>query len=73
MAMTSRERVCAAIRHEQPDRVPIDLGATPSSGISSMAYNRLKAHLGIDPGVGRRSTTMGRDAGRQLWLDCYRR
>jgi uroporphyrinogen decarboxylase len=26
------------------------MGATPSSGISSMAYNKLKAHLGINPG-----------------------
>jgi len=30
--------------------VPVDLGATPSSGISAMAYGRLKQHLGIDTG-----------------------
>ncbi len=45
--MTSRERVLAAIRHEQPDKVPVDLGATPSSGISAIAYNNLVNHLGF--------------------------
>jgi uroporphyrinogen decarboxylase len=45
--MTSRQRVLAAIEHRQPDRVPIDLGGTPSSGISAIAYNRLVRHLGL--------------------------
>lgn len=48
--MTPRERILAAIAHRQPDRVPVDLGATPSSGISAMAYGRLKAHLGMPRG-----------------------
>ena len=48
--MTPRERVRAAIRHEQPDRVPVDLGATPSSGISATAYARLRGALGIRDG-----------------------
>ena len=48
--LTSRERVRAALRHEETDRVPIDLGATPSSGISAIAYRRLKEHLGIPGG-----------------------
>ena len=45
--MTSRERVLASINHKQPDRVPVDLGATPSSGISAIAYANLRKHLGI--------------------------
>lgn len=45
--MTSRERVMAAVNHKQPDYVPLDLGATPSSGISAIAYNSLKKHLGM--------------------------
>jgi len=45
--MTSRERVLAAIRHEQPDRVPIDLGAMRSSGIMAIPYNQVKAQLGF--------------------------
>jgi len=48
--MTSRERILAAIEHRQPDRVPVDLGATPSSGISAMAYGNLKRHLGLTGG-----------------------
>lgn len=46
--MTSRERVLAAINHKEPDRVPIDLGATPSSGISAIAHARLIETLGWD-------------------------
>ncbi len=48
--MTPRERVLAAIRHEEPDRVPIDCGAMRSTGIQAIAYNRLKAHLGVRTG-----------------------
>ena len=48
--MTSRERVLLAIEHKQPDRVPVDLGGTPSSGISAIAYGNLKRHLGITTG-----------------------
>jgi len=28
-----RERILAAIAHREPDKVLVDLGATPSSGI----------------------------------------
>ena len=48
--MTSRERVLSAIAHREPDRVPLDIGSTPSSGISAIAYNNLKKHLGITEG-----------------------
>jgi len=51
--MTSRERILAAVDHREPDRVPVDLGATPSSGISAIAYGRLKAHLGMTRGATR--------------------
>ena len=46
--MKSRERVLAAIRHQQPDQVPVDMGATPSSGISAIAYSNLVKHLGLN-------------------------
>ena len=45
--MTSQQRILAAIEHRQPDKVPMDLGSTPSSGISAIAYGNLKRHLGI--------------------------
>jgi len=44
--MNSRERILASINHKTPDRVPIDLGATPSSGISVVAYQNLIRYLG---------------------------
>lgn len=48
--MNARERVMAALHHEVPDRVPIDLGAMRSTGITALAYRRLKEHLGITGG-----------------------
>lgn len=48
--MTSRERIIAAIEHRQVDQVPVDLGATPSSNISAIAYNKLKKHLKMEGG-----------------------
>jgi uroporphyrinogen decarboxylase len=48
--MNSRDRILAAIRHQEPDSVPVDLGATPSSGISAIAYANLKQHLAIQTG-----------------------
>ena len=45
--MTSRERIMSAIAHKEPDRIPRDLGATPSSGISAIGYNKLIRHLGM--------------------------
>ncbi|MFZ2653445.1 MAG: uroporphyrinogen decarboxylase family protein [Victivallales bacterium] len=46
--MTGRERVYKAIRFEEPDRVPVDLGGTTgASGIHVIAYRNLKRHLGL--------------------------
>ena len=45
--MTPRERVLAALNHQQPDRVPIDFGGHRSSGIAAMAYRKLRAALGL--------------------------
>lgn len=46
--MTHRERVLRALNHEEPDRVPIDIGGTIVTGITALAYRNLKAYLGID-------------------------
>jgi uroporphyrinogen decarboxylase len=48
--MTGRERILKTLKHEEPDKVPVDCGATHSSGITAMAYNRLKDRLGIAEG-----------------------
>ena len=45
--MTSRERVLAAVNFREADRVPIDLGGTRASGISAVAYDRLKRRMGL--------------------------
>lgn len=45
--MTSRERIIAAINHQQPDRVPIDLGATGQTGMSASTMYRLRRALGL--------------------------
>ncbi|HEO71189.1 MAG TPA: methyltransferase [Candidatus Hydrogenedentes bacterium] len=47
--MTSRERVLAALNHQEPDRVPIDLSGHRSSGIAAIAYPKLRAHLRLEP------------------------
>ena len=49
-AMTSRERVLAAINHQQPNQIPVDMGSNPSSGISAVGYTKLKKALGITSG-----------------------
>jgi uroporphyrinogen decarboxylase len=48
---TSRERINLAINHKEADRVPIDLGSNRSSGISIVAYDKLKNILGIKSGL----------------------
>ncbi|MCL5071807.1 MAG: methyltransferase [Actinobacteria bacterium] len=45
--MKSRERIRRVLNHEVPDRVPIDFGSMRSSGISTIAYNKLKQILNI--------------------------
>ena len=45
--MTSRERVTLALNHQEPDRVPIDLGSIASTIRTVDAYDRLKNYLGL--------------------------
>ena len=46
--MTSRERILAAINHQEPDRVAVDLGATAVTGIAATVLSRLRLALGLD-------------------------
>ena len=46
--MTHRERLLAAVSHEQPDMVPIDLGGTVDSSIVVEGYEKLKEHFGFE-------------------------
>jgi uroporphyrinogen decarboxylase len=47
MTVTSRERVLAVLDHKIPDRVPIILGASNATGISTPAYRNLKRLLDV--------------------------
>ncbi|MEM0027352.1 MAG: uroporphyrinogen decarboxylase family protein [Ignisphaera sp.] len=42
-----RERVLIALRHEEADRVPIDLGSTHVSTINPLSYVVLRKYLGL--------------------------
>jgi uroporphyrinogen decarboxylase len=44
---TSRRRVATALNHQEPDRVPYDLGGTILTGIHQQAYRRLRKHLSL--------------------------
>ena len=46
--MDSRARVCSALNHREPDRIPIDFSGHRSSGISAIAYAQLRNYLGLE-------------------------
>ena len=46
--LSSRERVIKALNHKEPDRVPLDIGAGPTTSIVMEGYEKLKDHLNID-------------------------
>lgn len=46
--MSRRQRVRNAIEHKPVDRIPIDLGAHFSTGISVFAYYNLRKYLGLN-------------------------
>jgi len=48
MPLTSKERVIAAINHEEPDRVPIVIGVSNATGIKMKTYQKIKALAGIN-------------------------
>lgn len=45
--MTSYERVLAALRHQEPDRVPFDLGGSVLTGMNVNCYTALRRYLGL--------------------------
>ena len=47
--MNSKQRLIAAINHQTPDRVPIDIGSSMMTGIHRDAYHRWRSHLGLLP------------------------
>lgn len=55
--MNSRDRVLKALNFKPVDRVPRDLGAMASSGISGFAYTNLVKSLGLPPRLPRMHDT----------------
>jgi uroporphyrinogen decarboxylase len=72
--VTHRERVLTALKREQPDRVPLDLGGSLASTINIHAYRRLMARLGFGEAppvayLSRRSNSVLPDERLQRYLD----
>jgi uroporphyrinogen decarboxylase len=51
--MNHRDRVLAALRYEEPDRIPIDFGGTVDTTISVFGYQALRDWLGLRPSITR--------------------
>jgi len=50
--VNSRECVARALAHQQPDHIPLDLGASPVTGMHVQTVYRLRQALGLDqPGT----------------------
>jgi hypothetical protein len=47
--LTSRERVALALSHQEADRVPVDLGGSPTTGMQASAVYQLRQALKLDP------------------------
>jgi uroporphyrinogen decarboxylase len=45
--MNSRQRLLTTLAHQEPDRVPLDLGATQVTGIHHVAYDGFRQRLGL--------------------------
>jgi len=48
MSLSSRERVLLSINHEEPDRVPIILGTSNTTGMKVAPYRGLQKFLGVE-------------------------
>ena len=49
MNVNSRERVLAALSHQEPDRVPVDFGSSSVTGIHVSCVAALRAWYGLEP------------------------
>jgi uroporphyrinogen decarboxylase len=45
--MNPRTRILTALKHEEPDRIPIDIGSTPTTAIHVFAYRDLRRMLNL--------------------------
>ena len=47
--MTPRERIISALERKEPDRLPVDFGATATTTITREPYIELREYLGLPP------------------------
>ena len=45
--MNSQQRICLALDHKAPDRIPLDLGSMYESSIVKSTYTKLRKYLGL--------------------------
>lgn len=45
--MTSKERIRTTLDHREPDKIPVDFGGTPVTGIHVLAIENLRKYLGL--------------------------
>jgi len=72
--MNSKERIRQAVSHKEPDRIPMDFGATPTTGITASVVYRLRKALGLDGPVKvtepyQMLGEVGEDLRRELGID----
>jgi len=46
--MTGKERLKASLNHDQPDKIPVDFGASCVTGIHVLAVERLRDYFGLE-------------------------
>jgi hypothetical protein len=47
--MNSKERIIASLNHQPTDRIAVDYGATPVTGMHVLAVENLRKHYGLTP------------------------
>lgn len=47
--MTSKERIAHVLSHQAADRIAVDFGATPVTGIHAIVVEKLRAYYGLSP------------------------
>lgn len=45
--MNSKERILSTLNHQQPDRIAVDFGGTPVTGIHVLAIENIRKHYGL--------------------------
>ena len=73
--MNSRQRILTSLNHQEPDRIPFDLGSCQVTGIHVVAYRNLRQALGLPEfklklcDAVQRLAAIDEDFGRQLGID----